>query len=376
VNRNLNQNFIFASAEINPPRSWRSHVVSATIHILALIILLLIPIAVSRNPEVIRTVTTLIAPRLNPYKPKVMPPKIERPKTIAKLEIPPKLIPRPKPEPIVAPPVVKQPIEQPKIAEIVPKPLPKIAAPEPAPAPVLRPQIHTGVFEAQQAAKKVEDAKQLKVGGFGDPNGVQPSPQNSNPTLLASVGSFDKPIGENNGGGKGGAGQGVVRQTAFGNKDGSGSGPGGNGAGIGHGTVRASGFGAPDGGGTGNGAGGAGRLGTVKTGGFGATATGMPVQTAHVKQAEPSTTPVEILSKPKPVYSPEARSLKLEGEVSLEVVFAADGSVQVVRVVRGLGHGLDESAQRAASQIKFRPSTRDGVPVDTRATIHITFELT
>jgi TonB family protein len=68
--------------------------------------------------------------------------------------------------------------------------------------------------------------------------------------------------------------------------------------------------------------------------------------------------------------------LKLEGEVSLEVVFAADGSVQVVRVVRGLGHGLDESAQRAASQIRFRPSTRDGVPVDTRATIHITFELT
>jgi hypothetical protein len=112
MNRNPNQNFIFASAEINPPWSWRSHAVSATVHILALIILLLIPIAVARNPEVIRTVTTLIAPRLNPYKPKVTPPKIERPKTIAKVEIPLKLIPKPKPT-IVAPPVVQQPVQQP-----------------------------------------------------------------------------------------------------------------------------------------------------------------------------------------------------------------------------------------------------------------------
>jgi TonB family protein len=67
--------------------------------------------------------------------------------------------------------------------------------------------------------------------------------------------------------------------------------------------------------------------------------------------------------------------MRLEGEVSLEVVFSASGTVQVLRIVQGLGHGLDQSAQQAAAQIRFRPGTRDGVAVDTRATIHIIFEL-
>jgi TonB family protein len=92
--------------------------------------------------------------------------------------------------------------------------------------------------------------------------------------------------------------------------------------------------------------------------------------------AAPSTTPVEILSKPRPVYTQEARDMHLEGEVSLEVVFSASGSVQVLRVIQGLGHGLDQAAERAATQIRFKPGMRGGSPVDTRATIHITFELT
>ena len=68
--------------------------------------------------------------------------------------------------------------------------------------------------------------------------------------------------------------------------------------------------------------------------------------------------------------------MHLEGEVSLEVVFSASGSVQVLRVIQGLGHGLDQAAERAATQIRFKPGMRGGSPVDTRATIHITFELT
>jgi TonB family protein len=115
----------------------------------------------------------------------------------------------------------------------------------------------------------------------------------------------------------------------------------------------------------------------VKTGGFGDdTAVVGPQPVQRVQAKAPANTPVEILSKPKPVYTQEARNLRLEGEVSLEVVFSASGSVQVVRVVRGLGHGLDEAAEQAAAQIKFHPGTRDGVPVDTRATVHIVFELT
>lgn len=86
-------------------------------------------------------------------------------------------------------------------------------------------------------------------------------------------------------------------------------------------------------------------------------------------------TAVEILSKPRPMYTEEARRLQIEGEVLLQVLFAANGEVRVLQVVRGLGHGLDESARQAAANIRFRPALRDGSPVDTTAIVHIVFEL-
>ena len=46
------------------------------------------------------------------------------------------------------------------------------------------------------------------------------------------------------------------------------------------------------------------------------------------------------------------------------------------RVVRGLGHGLDEMARQAAERIRFRPATSKGTPVDFRATLTIVFRLT
>lgn len=67
--------------------------------------------------------------------------------------------------------------------------------------------------------------------------------------------------------------------------------------------------------------------------------------------------------------------MKLEGEVLLEVVFSASGKLEVKRVVRGLGHGLDEAAIRAAEQIKFKPAMRGGAPVDSTATLHIVFQM-
>ena len=65
---------------------------------------------------------------------------------------------------------------------------------------------------------------------------------------------------------------------------------------------------------------------------------------------------VEITYKPNPVYTDEARNLKLEGEVLLEVEFAANGQLHVNRVVRGLGHGLDEAAIAAANKMRFKPA--------------------
>jgi TonB family protein len=85
--------------------------------------------------------------------------------------------------------------------------------------------------------------------------------------------------------------------------------------------------------------------------------------------------PVEIVFKPTPEYTDEARGARIEGTVSLELEFAAAGDVRVLRVVRGLGHGLDEAARRAALRIRFKPAQSDGRPVDARATVHITFRL-
>ena len=76
----------------------------------------------------------------------------------------------------------------------------------------------------------------------------------------------------------------------------------------------------------------------------------------------PATTPVEIPYKPNPVYTDEARSFKLEGEVLLEVIFGANGTLHVNRVVRGLGHGLDEAAMAAANKMQFKPALRMGQP--------------
>ena len=91
--------------------------------------------------------------------------------------------------------------------------------------------------------------------------------------------------------------------------------------------------------------------------------------------ASAEATPVNILEKPHPEYTAEGRSLKIEGDVVLDIVFLANRSLQVNRVISGLGHGLDENAIRAAQQIKFEPAKRNGQPVDFPARVRIGFLL-
>jgi TonB family protein len=90
---------------------------------------------------------------------------------------------------------------------------------------------------------------------------------------------------------------------------------------------------------------------------------------------QPTFTPVKILVKPTPVYTPAARNKKVEGDVILRVVFRSTGTVETGDVVRGLGFGLDESAQNAAKMIQFQPAQKNGVDVDFPAVVHISFQL-
>jgi len=84
---------------------------------------------------------------------------------------------------------------------------------------------------------------------------------------------------------------------------------------------------------------------------------------------------MQILTKPRPDYTEQARTDKVQGLVVIEATFKADGQITNVHVLRGLGYGLDEKAMQAVMQIKFRPAERQGRPVDTRQRISVSFQL-
>jgi TonB family protein len=65
----------------------------------------------------------------------------------------------------------------------------------------------------------------------------------------------------------------------------------------------------------------------------------------------------------------------LQGEVLVQVLFGANGQAQVLGVMRGLGHGLDEAAVNAANKIRYKPAQQNGRPVDSTAVVHVVFEL-
>jgi TonB family protein len=115
--------------------------------------------------------------------------------------------------------------------------------------------------------------------------------------------------------------------------------------------------------------------GQVRSSGFGDTVSAAPSTTAARPPGPAPTISAQILAKPRPAYTEEARRLEIEGEVQLEVLFGASGEVHILRVLRGLGHGLDENAVIAAKAIRFLPAKRDGHTVDSTATVHIIFQL-
>lgn len=285
-----------------------------------------------------------VPPRVRVYAP---PPKLERPKIVM-----------PKPTPVVAPP---------KMAEIrVHEEAPKIA-----PAPPLRvtppPQPKVGLFSSPHPTMVANNRQRptMRTGGFGDPEGVRPNPNANRPATIAAVGSFAGSPG-NGAPGAGAARRGSVHGVDFGSGVANGV-PGGRDT---RGTVASAGF--SDGmiGGRGR----PGGTGRIAQSGFGGTGFGQAAPAVH-RQVAVNSTPLKILSKPIPGYTAEARKLKIQGDVTLQVRFTASGQVQVLRVVSGLGYGLDQLAQQAARRIEFKPATRDGRPIDEVTVIRVSFQL-
>jgi outer membrane biosynthesis protein TonB len=285
----------------------------------------------------------------------------------------------PPPKPPVAkvkvqppPPPVEQPAPKPNVAKFF---APRIEPPKPKPRQVVadlpkvndtfqplkleiansqparpREPVKTGMMTGGSSAPPTIENKPLEkvqTGGFGDPNGL-PGPGDPNKHAnIAQFGSPALPPGPGYGNGTGGANgaRGTVASTGF-----------GNGVAI-----------PPTGGGR--------RTGSVQSTGF-ANQNDLVIEAPKKKADDaPSVEPVVILAKPRPAYSAEALKLNLEGEVLLDVIFpASGGDVHVNRVVKGLGHGLDEAAIRAAEQIKYKPALSNGHAVDFPAVIHIVFQ--
>jgi len=185
-------------------------------------------------------------------------------------------------------------------------------------------------------------APAIKTGGFGDPMGVVVNPNVSRPSTIAAIGKFENAPGTGQAAASPHAG--LVETGGFG----SGAGNAPKGTGLGGGTVATGGF-----------------------GGSGTSSSAAPeprIQQAHFS-------PPEVLSEPRPQYTQEARQLRIQGEITLQVRFGVDGKVQVMRVVSGLGHGLDQEAALVAEQIRFKPAVKDGQPTDHITYIHILFQL-
>ena len=81
------------------------------------------------------------------------------------------------------------------------------------------------------------------------------------------------------------------------------------------------------------------------------------------------------ISSPDPDYTEEARRAKKQGTCVLWLIVDSTGNPRDIRVVRGLGFGLDAKALEAVKQWKFHPALKDGKPVDVQISVEVEFHL-
>jgi TonB family protein len=85
--------------------------------------------------------------------------------------------------------------------------------------------------------------------------------------------------------------------------------------------------------------------------------------------------PPRLLREVKADYTDEGRRRNITGDVVLEIVVRRDGSVGDVRILQGLGAGLDQRAVDAVRQWRFDPARRKGAAVDVIVEVAVEFSL-
>ena len=348
-------NSVFSSGAVpaGTPRQWTTVAASAVLHVALVLVIAYVGHAAGVLPETTKPSLTFVRMVLPE------PPRLTRPPVC----LPPVVKEAVKHEPAIPVPEIEKPPAPERVVARVEPPRP---APEPRPVALERPKpappvVQVGAFAASAtSAQTAHPFRPVQQAGFDTADARAAGPSIAN----AVVGAFEPAAaGERQRPGNGRPNS--VADAGFGT--GMTAGPAGGG---GRGPVVVAGGFDEDSGGGGSGS----RAPqAVKATDFDARVA--QSSAPKVSREAPTEVPVEILSKPTPAYTDEARALKIEGEVALEVEFTAIGEVRVLQVVRSLGHGLDESAARAVQGMRFKPAQRHGQPVDVRTIVNIVFRL-
>lgn len=333
-----------------PERSIGSFITSMAINGLMLAVFLYIGAVAKETIDQHRhEETLLILPAKEPPPPPKAkippPPPVDPPKLVdVKFEAPKITLPKPEPKPDLKPIQIEAKQTMPVIREA-------------KPAVILAPQPKSALAAAAMPAQDSRQKPSTAPVHFGQTFGVTPNPNATRPATVAAIGN---PYGGMRGPAV--APHGVVGSTGFGNglKSGSNAGVVGK---VASAPVQGIMNAAP----------------TNMSQRAKVASVAIPTATvAHAsspaKTVLASTQPE--VSIPKPVYTDEARHLKIQGNVVLRVTFFANGQIEVLGVLQGLGHGLDEQARSAVRQGRvLRPAMRNGQAVDMTTNITITFQL-
>ena len=324
------EGFLFTLLPL-PQSRWKSFVTGSSVQALSLAVFLFVGVRFHQDliPPTDYRVTNLVTPEalVLHEQPPVIPPALVRSKPI------------PESRPSDSTPAVAALVVAPQKRAV---PERKLSAPD-RPAPELKldskmpvipiaptaKMVAVGTFSANPpvTATPIKTAAAVQTGGFGDPNGI-PASGHSQVANIRAKGTFDLASGSGPGNGTGGTNPSVVVSSGFGN----------------------------------------GAIDTLNS-------ADIHSKTGSHQPSNGANNPVEITFEPKPNNTDEGRKQKINGEVRLEVLFSSDGLVRVIRVLQGLGYGLDEQAVKAAEQIKFKPALHEGQPIDSMALVHIIFEL-
>lgn len=303
------------------------------------------------KPVAVTTLTAPVTPPPPPPEPKPLPPppKLVTP-PLVKVEVPPPPPDTPKIE-VPEPPKVQPVIARAAPTPAPPNPAPKAVTPPPAPKPVA-----VSIAQAASVPNNDPHPSAVRLGSQTNPINNTSGPAVS-PINLGRSGAPGMPAGN----------------TGFGPPS----------------KVSIAGSGSPNGslGGRDNAPQPVKGISTGVAGATGPT-TARPVGAIQIAKnvtqqppaiAQPSAAPAKIapklLFKPRPEYTEEARQLHLEGTVYVKIHVASNGTVSVVGVQSGLGHGLDQSAVKAVQSMRFQPALQNGQPADWDGVVNVNFQL-